>query len=1186
MLKKIYILKNIVLVIIIFLSTITATSAYTSQEINDLKTAGIIIATQPPGNLQPALNDGTTDTTTRLQDLINYAYNNNLVLVLPAGEYLVSNTINMIQSHPLSNRNEYAHVMIGSTRSTRPIIKLKQGSSGFNNENVPKPVVLIKAICHETEIASKCTNSHRDPNNDDANAFRNGIRNIEIKVESGNVGAVGLSFPGAQDSFVEDIKLNMGDGFAGMTDIPGLASTTGNIEIVNGDYGIYGTNARINGPTLTNIKFINQRNYAIFGVSSEKAFNIAGFEIIKNSAPAIKNGNRTYMTLMDGKIEFAQSNSQPAVDNSTQQSTALLNVYIKNSQTAVKSGNTNTQFSSFNNTSWYRIAEYYGFGSGGSKSMIVNNTEVGNNGPIALGLSTVSSIPSDLLVRHSWGTTDRSPDDLFFASRVSNSGVCNAKSLNTVKGDGDNDDKAGLQLLINSSNCKTIYLPKGFYYIGSTLTLGANTELIGTAMNISQIHSTDAAAANSNIVTSSATARSWTPTFSPPNTTSTYIVAAIITTVNDANAKTRLSNVMIRFPADPANNDWFTAIHWKAGKQSIIKTINVKPFFSTVIGSKPKADVAYTDNGGGKWFGAHGHGVAESTTTAVAGRRRFFINGTSQPLFLYNYNIEDGQAFYASEENGWQSEILNSENVVIMGSKYEDRQGVRFKNSKNSLLLGGAGRAEAGVFFDTAPGNNNGIIITSFATKRNFGTTLVWQKIGNTSLKVSMGNALVQGVYKIGTVDFTRLVIDSTDNPIPTTTPVPTSTPVPSATPTMSITPTPPVTPIPTGTPVVGATPIPSPTQSDNGDNHNSHNPSPTITKCEDDELTPFGDITCDNKFLIFIRKMKTRGITTGYSDNTFRVDIPINRAEASSLLARAFQINTSIDINSNPFTDDITGVHKQNLLMLHNLSVINGYSDGSFRSSANITRGEFTKILFKTIQIKKNNILEAENTFPDIHSASPFKGYIGFLTTNGLVNGYSDGTFKSDEYITRGQITKMIINGLEYVENNSNPEPTPTVSGTVSPTPTNTPIPTATVTPATGGDTNILSTTWKDSTNGSATLNANNYSFTYTINTKGSGTQVYQNEINITSGKNYKVEFTGKANKARSINLYIQMHTTPNTNLGLSQSVALNTSDQNFSYQFTANSSNSNARLRFAFGSSNDGDIYTIQNIKLIPLN
>lgn len=101
---------------------------------------------------------------------------------------------------------------------------------------------------------------------------------------------------------------------------------------------------------------------------------------------------------------------------------------------------------------------------------------------------------------------------------------------------------------------------------------------------------------------------------------------------------------------------------------------------------------------------------------------------------------------------------------------------------------------------------------------------------------------------------------------------------------------------------------------------------------------------------------------------------------------------------------------------------LIAGYSDGLFKPFENITRGETAKILINTMRYK-GMIDETRNyteNFSDIDGSNTFYEYIAILNSlevndELIMKGYSDGTFRSNDYITRGEVAKVVDLARKY---------------------------------------------------------------------------------------------------------------------------------------------------------------------------
>lgn len=101
----------------------------------------------------------------------------------------------------------------------------------------------------------------------------------------------------------------------------------------------------------------------------------------------------------------------------------------------------------------------------------------------------------------------------------------------------------------------------------------------------------------------------------------------------------------------------------------------------------------------------------------------------------------------------------------------------------------------------------------------------------------------------------------------------------------------------------------------------------------------------------------------------------------------------------------DIDGHWAQETIMrLVDLGAISGYTDGTFRPDNRITRAEYVMVLLKAFQIEG----KGETLFTD--TKSHWAGeYIALAVDRGLAAGYDGGTFGPDDIITREQMAVMV---------------------------------------------------------------------------------------------------------------------------------------------------------------------------------
>ncbi len=106
-------------------------------------------------------------------------------------------------------------------------------------------------------------------------------------------------------------------------------------------------------------------------------------------------------------------------------------------------------------------------------------------------------------------------------------------------------------------------------------------------------------------------------------------------------------------------------------------------------------------------------------------------------------------------------------------------------------------------------------------------------------------------------------------------------------------------------------------------------------------------------------------------------------------------------------FTDDEQIVHRASVVFLHDLGLIKGYDDGSFRPANNVRRSEAAKL---AAMICEENPTPSQPSayldVPETHWAAP---YIDYCTQKGIVSG-SGGYFRPDGILTGRELAKILL--------------------------------------------------------------------------------------------------------------------------------------------------------------------------------
>ena len=154
-----------------------------------------------------------------------------------------------------------------------------------------------------------------------------------------------------------------------------------------------------------------------------------------------------------------------------------------------------------------------------------------------------------------------------------------------------------------------------------------------------------------------------------------------------------------------------------------------------------------------------------------------------------------------------------------------------------------------------------------------------------------------------------------------------------------------------------------------------------------------------------------------GYPDGTFKPSNNVTRAEAAQMFATLLNGGTSFGTSSvTKFTDANNKWYSPAVNYIAGKGLLSGYSDGTFKPDADITRAEFAQMISGYL---KAGYAGSAN-FKDVkgHWASDA---IDKVFGNKAVEGYPDGTFKPNKTLTRAEAV-TVLNAVfnRYTTSNS----------------------------------------------------------------------------------------------------------------------------------------------------------------------
>ena len=143
-----------------------------------------------------------------------------------------------------------------------------------------------------------------------------------------------------------------------------------------------------------------------------------------------------------------------------------------------------------------------------------------------------------------------------------------------------------------------------------------------------------------------------------------------------------------------------------------------------------------------------------------------------------------------------------------------------------------------------------------------------------------------------------------------------------------------------------------------------------------------------------------------------------ITRAEVATIFFRLLteKVRTANSTQSNSLSDVTRGQWFNHAVStLSSMGIVKGHNDGTFAPNAPITRAEFAAIAARFDD--KNR--DTSSKFTDIASHWA-KNEIGIAANKGWINGYPDGTFRPNQYITRAEAMTLVNRVLNRLPENS----------------------------------------------------------------------------------------------------------------------------------------------------------------------
>ena len=158
------------------------------------------------------------------------------------------------------------------------------------------------------------------------------------------------------------------------------------------------------------------------------------------------------------------------------------------------------------------------------------------------------------------------------------------------------------------------------------------------------------------------------------------------------------------------------------------------------------------------------------------------------------------------------------------------------------------------------------------------------------------------------------------------------------------------------------------------------------------------------------VETLASKGVIAGLGDGSFNPGGKLTREQAIKIIVLALGLEGS---DTNAFADEVEGAwYSEYLATARANGIANGVGDNAFGIGKTISRQDFVTMIYRALNIEAES---AELSFADKDTIKSYsKDAVAYFSEKGIVNGYTDGTFKPEETVKRAEAAKIVYELLK----------------------------------------------------------------------------------------------------------------------------------------------------------------------------
>ncbi|PEY89398.1 cell surface protein [Bacillus cereus] len=194
--------------------------------------------------------------------------------------------------------------------------------------------------------------------------------------------------------------------------------------------------------------------------------------------------------------------------------------------------------------------------------------------------------------------------------------------------------------------------------------------------------------------------------------------------------------------------------------------------------------------------------------------------------------------------------------------------------------------------------------------------------------------------------------------------------------------------------------------------------------KADNTDSLKFNDVPANHWSTKAIYDLTNRKVVQGYGNNIFGFGDNVTRGQVARMIYMYVKPADADASFKNPFTDIKGHLFEKEILALAKAGLVNGFGDGKYGTDDILTREQMAQVLTNAFKFKATKTTK----FADVDKNSWSLKAISALEENGVTIGTGGNMYSPKMFVTREAYSQFLYNSINAVEKETKPEEKPEV--------------------------------------------------------------------------------------------------------------------------------------------------------------